>query len=310
MPRKLRLTLAVLATGVTAAIIGVIVFVLATGSNGPELVDTQITVEEIVNQVETERRGQGLSFLPAQVGQELIPGDAVKTFLASEARVDIVVLPFTRITRTTPNTTWRLGQFGLDQDVIIELIQGKIFLIDQELRDGQQPIQVVTPAGNASPRGTWISVQYDPNEGVMEVQCFRGVCELKNELGTQVLTDELKSTSTAQTAPTEPIAMDQDERNEFTELPEARSGEVAVPAPAVVPPTLTPTSIPTPAPEPADTPVLAPESEAASAPIPTPILTPITVQGSAGADGPAGPSGPRGRDGSQGPRPESREIKV
>ena len=291
MPLQLRLTLAVLATVAVAATIGVIVFVLAAGGDGSEVAKAQITVEQIVNQVETDRsrepNGQGLNFLPAQVGQVLFPGDGVKTYRASEARVDIIVSPFTRITRTTPNTIWRLGQFALDQDVIVELSQGKIFLIDQGFRDGQRPVQVVTPAGIASPRGTWISVQYDPEEGVTEVQCFRGVCELENEVGTQVLTDEQKSTSTAQTAPTKPESMDLVEKTEFTELPEAKSGEIAVPTPEAIPPTLIPTSIPTStpttqptdtdSPEPTATPVPAPELRATPRPTPAPIPTAPTA---------------------------------
>ena len=74
-------------------------------------------------------------FASAQIGQHLLPGDVVKTFLESEARVDIWVREFLRITRTTPDTIWRLGQFSLDQDTIIELDHGKIFLFD----DGFQP---------------------------------------------------------------------------------------------------------------------------------------------------------------------------
>ena len=45
--------------------------------------------------------------------EELLPGDDVKTFVESEARVDIRIQEFLRITRTTPDTIWRLGQFGV-----------------------------------------------------------------------------------------------------------------------------------------------------------------------------------------------------
>ena len=43
----------------------------------------------------------------------MLPGDGVKTFVESEARVDIRVQEFLRITRATPDTIWRLGQFGV-----------------------------------------------------------------------------------------------------------------------------------------------------------------------------------------------------
>ena len=240
-----RLILAAIGVTAVAAIVAVVVVLFATGDGGPTAEEARITVEEVINQVETDRSqgpgGQTTAFLPAQVGQELLSGDGVKTFRNSQARVDIVVRTFTRITRTTPNTIWRLGQFAVNQDTVIELTQGKIFLIDVGLEEGQQPVQIVTPAGTASPRGTWMSVEYDPEAGITEVQCFRGTCQLENDLGIQVLTDEEKSTVTASEAPAEPVLLSQQDKTVFEALPEAESGEVPVPTPEIVPPTPTPT---------------------------------------------------------------------
>ena len=144
-------------------------------------------------------------------------------------------------------------------------------------------MEVVTPAGTVSPRGTWLSVAYDPDTGEAEVQCFRGVCELENGLGSQLLTDEQKSTTTAETAPAAPEALDQEETLSFTQLPEARTGEVAVPAPVVAPPTPTPTPVltdtaaspttATPAQLPSPTLVPTETLVPTSTPIPTPIPT-------------------------------------
>ena len=227
-------------------------------------------------------------FLPAEVGEDLSPGDGVKTFRESEARIDIVISALTRITRSTPNTIWRLGRFALENETIIELAQGKIFLFDEGAREGLSPVKVVTPAGTASPRGTWISVEYDPEEEVVEVQCYRGVCELENELGSEVMTDEEKSTATVETAPTEPVLMVQEEKIEFTQLPEAQSGEVMIPTPVVVPPTpttappptatvvLLPTATQAPTPEPTSTAVLLPTPTAAPVATPVPTAAPPT----------------------------------
>ena len=304
MSPRLRRMILVLGIGAaaTAVIVAVILVVLvfSNGDDGAEPEEARITVEEVINRVETNLRGDpvlgGEQFLPAQVGQDLSSGDGVKTFRDSEARVDIVIRAFTRITRTTPNTIWRLGQFATNQDTIIELNQGKMFFFDEGFREGQPPLKIVTPAGTASPRGTWLSVEYDPETRETEVQCFRGVCELENELGSQLLTDEQKSTTTAQTAPTEPEILDEEETLSFTELPEAKTGEVAVPTPVVAPPTPTPTNVPTAtaAPPPTTTstplpsPTLAPTETlvptptpapipAATAPAPTPVAVPTIV---------------------------------
>ncbi|MCH7678294.1 malate dehydrogenase, partial [candidate division KSB1 bacterium] len=93
-----------------------------------------VSVKEVTNRVEVSRsQGEGSSsarFVPATVGKDLRPGDGVKTYPNSEARVDITIGDFTRINRTAPNTMWRLGEFAVLGRTIIELQQGKIFLFD------------------------------------------------------------------------------------------------------------------------------------------------------------------------------------
>jgi hypothetical protein len=148
----------------------------------------------------------------------------------------------------------------LDQDTIIELDHGKIFILDDGVKADSQPLRIVTPAGTASPRGTWMSVEYDKDTDETEVDCFRGVCELENRFGKKVMKDEQKSTSTSDTEPTKPVFLNDDEKKEFLQLPEVRKNEIQVPTPEVVPPTLTPQPTPTvrppdtATPEPTDTP--------------------------------------------------------
>jgi len=153
------IAIVIVAAGIAAAAVLVPVF----RDSGPVTVEAQVTIEQIINQVETdlfrEAGGGASNFLPAQIGQELAPGDGIKTFQESEARVDILVQEFLRIVRTTPNTIWRLGQFGVNQDTIIELDDGKIFLLDDGIESDSRPLRIVTPAGTASPRGTMMSVE-------------------------------------------------------------------------------------------------------------------------------------------------------
>lgn len=262
--------------GIVAAVIAVVVVILIVRNGGPGPAKASITVEEVVNRVDTDRpRQDGVqppSFVAAQVGQELVPGDGVLTFQNSQARVDIKVREFLRVVRTTPNTLWRLGRFQEDQGAIVELDQGKIFLLDRGEGGSPFPVRVVTPAGTGSPRGTWMSVSYDPTTETVEVQCFRGTCQLENPLGVQLLTEQQKSGATAETAPTEPLYLDPVEVQEFQGLPEAESGEIPVPTLEAVVPTLTPTPTPTPEPAPTiePTPTLQPTATPPHAPTETP----------------------------------------
>ena len=245
MANRFRLSTVIIGTFVLSTIATVAIVLAFSVFDGQEdsaqLVkwggQAEITIEEIVNHVETERRRppslEG-SFAPASVGEKLIPGDGVKTYRDSEARVDISFnsasgAVASRITRTTPNTVWRLGNFAIEDDTIIELEKGKLFLIEDTKGEAARPIKIVTPAGTASPRGTWLSVQYDANEGVVEVQCFRGSCELEKGFGKQIMTDEEKSAATAKSAPSIPVLMTKSELIGFAGLPEALSGEIAIP---------------------------------------------------------------------------------
>ena len=145
MSARRRWTIAILGTAAVAIIAAVaavlVLVVFSNGDDGPKPDKARITVEEVINRVETERPREPdideATFSPAEVGEDLSPGDGVKTFRESEARVDIVISAFIRITRSTPNTIWRLGQFALEDETIIELAQGKIFLFDAGASEGR-----------------------------------------------------------------------------------------------------------------------------------------------------------------------------
>ena len=266
------------------AIVAVVALVLVLrGGSGPIAVAAQITVEEITNRVETERPRESAqpatAFTPAEIGQELLPGDGVKTFVESEARVDIRVQEFLRITRTTPDTIWRIGQFGVGQDTIIELDHGKIFILDEGVAGAGEPLRIVTPAGTASPRGTWMSVEHDKDINETEVECFRGECELENRFGKKTMKDEQKSKATKDEEPSNPVFLDDAEKKEFLDLPEVKKKEVQIPTPVVIPPTLTPTPVPTPTERPADTPTPEPTDtpEPAREEVIVPTATPVVV---------------------------------
>ncbi len=198
----------------------------------PSSLGPSIMVKEIVNHVEVnglDPNTNNPAFVELELGQSLFPGNRIKTHRDSEARVDISIDQFTRISRTSPETVWHIGGFTMDGGAIIELQEGKIFVFDEDNGDEHWPLHVVTPAGTASARGTWLAVGFDPETGVAEVECFRGVCELENDHGYQVITDEQSISATVDTMPTEPVPMDQETIESFQALPEAKSEEVPVP---------------------------------------------------------------------------------
>jgi hypothetical protein len=125
-----------------AVVIAVVAIVMLTDSSG--VAATDITVQEVVNRVEADRppepAADTTNFVPVVLGQDLTPGHSPKTYEASETRVDIAVGDFIRVTRTKPNTLWRLGQFVLEEDTIIELEQGRIFLFDDGDELNPKPI--------------------------------------------------------------------------------------------------------------------------------------------------------------------------
>jgi hypothetical protein len=212
---------------VAALIIALTVFLLTRGGDGVEAEDASITLTEILNKVETDVGDE--QFALASVGQALETGDGVKTFPDSQARVDLAVRDFKRVVRTTPNTVWRLGQFGVDKDTIIEMDSGKVFMWDSGEADGSPAVKVQTPAGVAAVRGTWMSVTFDDASGLLELDCYRGSCELSNDLGSTLLTDQQKSQTTATTVPTPAVPMEQSELDEWKQLPEVLRGALIIP---------------------------------------------------------------------------------
>ncbi len=170
--------------------------------------EATVTVREIVNRVEfNSLRSQSVNpniFVDLSLGQLLQTGNLVKTHKNSSARVDISIDRFTRISRTIPETIWQLGNFTSDGEAIIELHEGKIFVFDEDNGKENWPLHIITPAGTASARGTWMAVEFDPVTGITQVECLRGICELENEFGYQVFTNEHVVIATAESVPTDP----------------------------------------------------------------------------------------------------------
>ena len=78
--------------GAIAAIVVIVVVILIVRGGGSDSARPNITLEEVINRVDTDRpREDGVqppNFVAGQVGQELVPGDGVLTFPNSHARAD------------------------------------------------------------------------------------------------------------------------------------------------------------------------------------------------------------------------------
>ena len=218
--------------------IGIILMALAAcgGQTGfqidKETGKATVRVLEIVNQLEVNDlalENGNLAFVDLELGQLLQTGNLVKTHENSSARVDISIDQFTRVSRTIPETVWELGSFALDGEAVIELHQGKIFVFDEDDGKDHWPLHIETPAGTASARGTWMAVEFDPVTGTTQVECLRGICELENELGYQVFTNEHVVIATAVTEPATPTPMTEQQVEAFENLPEVATDELPIP---------------------------------------------------------------------------------
>lgn len=184
-----------LVTGIGLGAITVLAGLMPDDGSQERVSIASITVEEIINKVEINSAGHAISagdrdFVEAYIGLRLQAGDGVRTFQDSEARVDISIDDTVRFMRTTPNTLWRVGKFVANDGAVIELDGGRILVFDEETPDGRPPLQIITPAGTATARGTWMSIEVNPESGETVVQCFRGSCELANDQGVQLLSDQ------------------------------------------------------------------------------------------------------------------------
>ena len=118
-------------------------------------------------------------YAPASTGLLVSTGGAVRTGEDGRARLDL--LPEITIIRVAPSTIFSIPELK-EQDnepfSFLELFIGQIYII---LSGGE--LQVKTPSGVASVRGSMLGVSYDPKTGAMTASCLEGHCSLQNKAG-------------------------------------------------------------------------------------------------------------------------------
>ena len=138
----------------------------------------EAVVAEIENEVTVRIEADG-EFIPAQAGITIQQGGALQTGADARARLDLK--PEGTIVRVAPNSAFTLSEVtnieGKPQTTL-SLIFGKIFVL---LNGGSLDVQ--TPSGVASVRGSLLSVSYDPETGKVQAVCLEGHCAIENESG-------------------------------------------------------------------------------------------------------------------------------
>ncbi|MBV6397503.1 MAG: hypothetical protein HFACDABA_03117 [Anaerolineales bacterium] len=167
---------------------------------------------EINNTVET-RNSQSELFAPASLGQILPVGGEIRTGENSRARLDL--LPDGTIVRLAPNSAFVLA--ALEENASgpsskIQLAFGKIWIL---LNGGS--LEVETPSGVASVRGSLLSVAFDPQAKRVTVTCREGHCALEDDDESLDLTEGQAADSVDGDISDEAREMTEEEQQEWEE---------------------------------------------------------------------------------------------
>ncbi len=142
------------------------------------------TFSEILNAVDA-RVSQNADFTPASLGQILSAGGEARTGGDGKARLDLA--PEGTIVRIAPDTIFTVLELSGDKTAPsskIKLFFGKIWIL---LKGGE--LEVQTPSGVASVRGSLLGVSYNPETKVLTATCLEGHCRLADDDESIELTD-------------------------------------------------------------------------------------------------------------------------
>lgn len=184
--------------------------VTAAGNSDPVETSREAILSEIENEVVVESS-------PASVGMVISVGQTVQT--SENSRAKLTLLPEGTIVRIAPNSSFTLSQ--IDQQngepkTTLELFFGKVFVL---LKGGSLDVQ--TPSGIASVRGSLLSVQYNPQTNKVRASCLEGFCSLENEAGEEIKFTENQSVFIDADGHLSQIGeIDQDEIEEWVEFSE------------------------------------------------------------------------------------------
>lgn len=157
-------------------------------NSGPAPAAREAVLSEFENEVVVRAAFEG-EFIPAEIGFIIQQGGGLQTGETGRARLDLK--PEGTIVRVAPNSAFTLPQIvetDGEPKTTLDLFFGKIFIL---LNGGSVDVQ--TPSGVASVRGSLLSVSFDPVNGRIQAACLEGHCALQNEGGNVVEIEEGES---------------------------------------------------------------------------------------------------------------------
>jgi len=171
-------------------IVVVVVVAIMTFPSGAQNLDLNATLSEIVGNVGVRNTVQE-NYNPVDNGYILKMVQQLQTQEQSKVRLD---LSTGSIVRLGQSTIFSLAQSQAGNSTGLSLLTielGKMWIV---LKGGS--IDVKTPSGLASVRGSYMSVWVEPSTNIITEMCLEGHCSFQNNAGTVELTSAQKIIST------------------------------------------------------------------------------------------------------------------
>ena len=205
--------------------------IACTNSSGNGDVDDSnpVTAElaEISGKVQVLKSSEE-GFKDAVVGQQIFASEQVLTYEDSRARIE---LSNGTMFRLGPHSTFTLTEIGANEDgdfATLNLEIGQLWII---LKGGK--VDVDTPSGLASVRGSYLYVEVVPGTNETIITCLEGDCSLKNGTGIiKLVAGQSASVTNYDSAPTPGLMSDEDVQDWLDNNPEAT--QVIIPLTATV----------------------------------------------------------------------------
>ncbi|MFN8411906.1 MAG: FecR family protein [Anaerolineales bacterium] len=167
----------------------------------------EAVLAEINNNVSIRKTSTD-EFVAATNGMSILEGGSVKT--SEDAHVRLNLLPDGTIVRVGPNSLFNFTSLKVangQPQTTIELLVGKIFIL---LNGGTLDVQ--TPSGVASVRGSLLSVEFNSTTNRFTASCLEGDCGIRSDDGEEMdLPQGSSSFIEGDEEPTAPFPMDRDE---------------------------------------------------------------------------------------------------
>lgn len=189
-----------------------------SGSATEAIASTREAVLSEIENTVSVRKTSADELVSAEKGMSILEGGSVETGENSRVRLDL--MPEGTIVRVGPNSAFNFSKL-MDENgqpkTTVQLLVGKVFVL---LKGGS--LNVETPSGVASVRGSLLSVEFNPETGRITASCLEGDCGISGEDGEEVDIPEGASSFVEEGQdPNDPYPMDRDEVEDWlSENPE------------------------------------------------------------------------------------------